>query len=201
MQQIKQGSFWTGAALASVAALIGACAQSGPPAAEKPKVVQAAPEASQAAAVKPPPAVRRIDPMADVAGDKPLPPLKGAAERFDCATGTSDLHRIGLEARGGQVTYFTYYNKWQLRTCSLEVTRDAAGTKWRQTSDGATRVQIPQGRVVIRARNDAYEFEFQDVERRGFCGTAGLINGTFTAGRSAAKRACSVTGFANTDDN
>jgi hypothetical protein len=151
--------------------------------------------------VKPPPAVKRIDPLADVPGDKPLAPLKGAVERFDCATGTDDQHRMGMEARGGQITYFTYYNKWQLRTCSLEVARDAVGTKWRQTADGATRVQLPQGRIVIRTRNDAYEFEFQDVERRSFCGTGGLINGTFTAGRTSAKRVCSATGFANTGSN
>jgi hypothetical protein len=158
MQRTEKSSIVANLALAFNVMLLGACAQSGPPApADKPKVAQAQSDAEKAAVAKPPPVVKRMDPMADVPGDKPLPPVKGALERFDCATGTSDQHRIGVEARGGQVTYFTYYNKWQLRTCSLEVTRDAAGTKWRQTSDGATRVQMPQGRVVIRTSKDAYE--------------------------------------------
>jgi hypothetical protein len=133
--------------------------------------------------------------MADVPGDKPLPPLKGAAERMDCANGIDDLHRIGFEARGGQVTYFTYYNKWRLRMCSLELTRDAPGSKWRLAPDGATRVHSPEGVIIIRTRADAYEFEFQNVARRNICGTPGQISGTIIANRGAGKRECSVRGF------
>ncbi len=183
-------------ALALCAGLLGACAQSGPAPAPKPAVAQPAPQAVQVARAEP--AVKRIDPMADIAGDVPLPALKGAGERIDCSTGTDDKHRLGIEARGGQVTYFAYYNKWQLRTCSLEFARNAPGTKWRQTPDGATRVHTPQGRFVIRAVANAYELEFQDVSRRSFCSSGGWMNGTMTIGRGARNRACSTTGFANT---
>lgn len=191
-----------GVAVVLVAALLGACAQTGgpaPAAAPKPAGAaqpQANPEAAMAeaaAAVE-----KKPDPMADVAGDKALPPLRGAAERLECASGGADQHRIGLEARGGQVTYFTYYNKWQLRTCSLELSRDAAGSKWRLAADGATRVQTPHGVVLIHARKDAYVFDFQRVARRPFCGTPGEITGTMTVNRGAGKRVCATTGFANT---
>ena len=58
-----------------------------------------------------------IDPMAEVKGDKPLPPGKGAIERIDCLNGEERLHaRISLEARGGQVTSFAYYSRWQAFT-------------------------------------------------------------------------------------
>lgn len=184
--------------LALCAGLLGACAQSGPVQEAKPKVVVPAPQAEPAVVAKP--VVKRIDPMADVAGDVALPVLKGAAERINCATGTDDKHHLGIEARGGQVTYFTYYNKWQLRTCSLEFARNAPGTKWRLAPDGATRVHTPQGRFVIRTLANAYEVEFQDVSRRGFCSTGGWMNGIMTIGRGARNRTCSTTGFASADN-
>lgn len=199
MRPIKFSAITT---LMLAAVWLGACAQSGPVAENDAK--SGAPEARAASPVVAqalPPAVKRIDPMADVSGDKPLPPLKGAVERADCATGSNDLHRIGFEARGGQVTYFTYYNKWQLRTCSLEITRDAPGTKWRLTPDGATRVQTPAGRIIIRARAGGYEFEFQDVSRRNYCSAEGRMNGTISITRAGGKRACTVNGFANSADS
>lgn len=200
MQPIKFSAITT---LTLAAVWLGACAQSGPMA-ETNDAKAAAPEAQAATPVVAkvsPPAVKRVDPMADVPGDKPLTPLKGAVERAECATGSSDLHRLGFEARGGQITYFAYYNKWQLRTCSLELTRDAPGTKWRLTSDGATRVQTPEGRIIIRARPGGYEFEFQEVSRRGYCSAEGRMSGTISVTRTGGKSACTVNGFANTGDS
>lgn len=142
------------------------------------------------------------DPMADVPGDRPLPPVQqGSIERIDCMSGKENVHaRIAFEARGGQVLSFAYYSKWKPRTCSLDLERDAYGTKWRLTPDGATRVHTPQGRFLIRARPDAYVFEFQRVQRRQFCGMPGEINGTMTVKRNAGKPECSVAGVLDTND-
>jgi hypothetical protein len=102
--------------------------------------------------------------------------------------------------QGGQVLNFAYYSKWKPRTCSLEVKRNAAGTKWRMTPDGAVRVHTPEGRFLIRTRADAYVFEFEHVRRRKFCGMPGEINGTMTVKRGSAKPECSVAGIMDTND-
>ena len=199
MQPINLSSI---AGLTLITTLIGACAQSGSMTKESDATpIQPAAQAPAVVAAAPPPVTKKPDPMSDVPGDKPLPPAKGAVERADCATGSGDLHRIAFEVRGRQVTYFTYYNKWQLRTCSLELTLNAPGTKWRLTSDGATRVHTPDGRFVIRARSDGYDFEFQDVSRRNYCSAAGQMNGTVTFTRAGTKRGCTVSGFANAGDS
>jgi hypothetical protein len=153
----------------------------------------------QSAVVEPPPAVK-MNPMAEVPGDKPLPALRGAVERIDCKTGKEDLHaRIAFEARGGQLTYFAYYSKWKPRTCSLDFARDASGTKWRLTPDGATRVHTPEGRFLIRTRADAYVFQFEQVQRQKFCGMSGEINGSITIKRGGTPE-CSVVGIMDAND-
>ena len=182
--------------LALAAILLGACAQ------RKPVMPpdQPQPQVDQPAVVEPLPVVK-INPMADVPGDKPLPALRGTAERIDCITGDEDLHaRIAFEARGGQVTYFAYYSKWKPRTCSLDFARNAPGTKWRLTPDGATRVHTPQGRFLIRTRADAYVFEFEQVQRQKFCGMSGQINGSMTVKRGAGTPECSVMGIMDAND-
>jgi hypothetical protein len=183
--------------LALAAILLGACAQ-------RKLVMQPdqpqPPQVDQPAVIEPPPVVK-INPMADVPGDKPLPALRGAAERIDCMTGEEDLHaRIAFEARGGQLTYFAYYSKWKPRTCSLDFARNASGTKWRLTPDGATRVHTPQGRFLIRTRADAYVFEFEQVQRQKFCGMSGQINGSMTVKRGAGTPECSVVGIMDAND-
>ena len=139
--------------------------------------------------------------MADVPGDKPLAvALQGAVERIDCMNGNDDLHaRIAIEARGGQVMNFAYYSKWKPRTCALDFARNSPGTKWRLTPDGAIRVHTPDGRFLIRTRKDAYVFEFEQVQRRLFCGMPGEINGTMTVKRGG-KPECSVVGIMDTND-
>jgi hypothetical protein len=189
--------------ISGIAIIVAACTPRGPlvqPDQPQPPQPEVAPPPVVEA--PPPPPVPRIDPMADVPGDKPLPVLQGAAERFDCMKGVEDLHaRMAFEARGGQVTNFAYYSKWKPRTCALDFARNAPGTKWRLTSDGATRVHTPQGRFVIRTRPDAYVFEFQNVERRKFCGMSGEINGTMTIKRGAGSRECSVAGIMDANDD
>jgi len=200
MQRIEIRSLLS---LAAVALLLGSCAQQGPVVVQPDQPPQSnqprQPEAS--AAVEPLPEVPRIDPMADVLGDKPLPVVQGAVERIDCMSGQENLHaRMALEARGGQIQNFAYYSKWKPRTCSLDFTRNAPGTKWRLMPDGATRVHTPQGRFVIRTLADAFVFEFQNVERRKFCGMPGDINGTMTIKRSSGKPECSVAGIMDAND-
>ena len=194
-----------------VALLVTACAPPGlvappqQPQPQPPPVEEPQPPVAMAPVAPPAPAapvVPRIDPMTDVPGDKPLPVLRGAGERIDCLSGVEDLHaRMAFEARGGQVINFAYYSKWKPRTCALDFERNAPGTKWRLMPDGATRVHTPQGRFVIRTRPDAYVFEFENIERRRFCGMPGDINGTMTIKRNAGGRACSVVGVMDTNDD
>lgn len=141
--------------------------------------------------------VPKLDPMADVPGDQPLPLLgAGDVERIDCTDGHDDVHaRIAFEAQDGQVLGFAYYSKWKPRTCSLHLERDAFDTKWRMTPDGATRVQTPHGRLLIHTRSDAFVFEFERVQRSKYCGMAGEINGTMTVKRGTGEPQCSAVGI------
>jgi len=148
------------------------------------------------------PALPKIDPMADVPGDRPAPVAvaKGTLERIDCKHGGEDLHaRMAFEARGGQIANFAYYSKWKPRTCALDFARNSPGTKWRVTPDGATRVHTPEGRFLIRTRSDAYVFEFEQVQRGRFCGMPGEINGTMTITRGR-NNACTVSGILDAND-
>ena len=155
------------------------------------------------AAVAEPPAVTKIDSMANALPEKKPQPavLKGAIERIDCLTGTPDWHaRIAFEAHGGEVLGFAYYSKWKPRTCSIDFMRNAAGSKWHTAADGAVRVDTPQGRFHIRTRAEAYVFEFERVQRRKFCGMPGEINGTMTISRGSDKPHCTMTGIMDTND-
>jgi hypothetical protein len=185
-------------ALALVAILLGACAQQGPmirPSAEHEM------EAQDLMGDVPDDEVEPQVLMADVPGDKPLPALRGAIEQIDCTSGVDKLHaRMALEARGGQIASFAFYSKWKPRTCSLEIERDDHNSKWRLTADGATRVQTPYGGFLIRARSDAYVFEFQNVQRQRFCGMTGFTNGTMTVKRTSSNPECSVEGLLDRDD-
>lgn len=185
---------------------LGACAQQAPvtrPPVE-PKLIMRPPPTplpQPPAAVSPEIEQAEEDQMADVPGDTPLPVLSGAVEQIDCKTGVEDLHaRMALEARGGQIAGFAYYSKWRPRTCSLEILRDDPETKWRLTADGATRVQTRHGSYLIHARDDAYVFEFHDVERRKYCGMSGYTNGTMTIMRRTENPQCSVAGLLDRDD-
>ena len=198
--KLQQTFFKSTTALAMAAVLLVACA-----ALESIKPsTHPQPQAERPAgpAVSEPPPVLKIDPMADVPGEKPLPAVQhGAIERIDCMSGEPDWHaRIAFEAQGGQVLSFAYYSIWKPRTCSLEVKRNAAGTKWRMTPDGAVRVHTSQGRFLIRTSADAYVFEFENVRRQKFCGMPGEINGTMTVKRGSVKPECSVAGIMDTND-
>jgi hypothetical protein len=200
---MKKTSYQLAASLAMFAFLMTACT------APKPinQPAQPAPSQSQAAEPGPAtqaeqPAVAQVPPVASALPEKPLPPLsKAAVERFDCLTGKPDWHaRIAFEAQGGQVLGFAYYSKWRPRTCSIDLMRNTAGSKWHTAADGAVRVDTPQGRFHIRTRAEAYEFEFEHVQRRKFCGMPGEINGIMTIKRVSGPPQCSATGIMDTND-
>jgi hypothetical protein len=197
-EQMHRLQFFLSISTFALAALLaGGCTQRAPviPPQQPPK-----PQVEPPPANTPPPAVK-IDPMADVPGDKPLPAMQGAVEQIDCKTGEEYLHaRMALEAHGGQVTSFAYYSVWKPRTCSLDFERNAARTKWRLTPDGAIRVHTPDGRFLIRTLPDAYVFEFEQVQRQRFCGMYGEINGSMTIKRNADPPVCSVIGIMDAND-
>jgi hypothetical protein len=141
-------------------------------------------------------------PSSDALGPTALPAiLRGAIERFDCTSGTPNWHaRIAFEAQGGQVLGFAYYSIWKPRTCSIHFMRDTAGSKWMTAPDGTDHVLTSEGRFVIRTRDDAYVFEFQNVQRGKFCGMPGAINGTMMIKRDPATSQCSVAGIMDTND-
>jgi hypothetical protein len=200
---MQRTSFRFAAALAVIASVLTSCTPPkliGPSPQPEPSSEQA-PAADQGTAAEPP-AQSESAAITDDARDKPLPPVqKGAIERFDCLSGTPDWHaRIAFEAQGGQVLSFAYYSKWKPRTCSIHFMRNSAGSKWRLTEDGAVRVDTAHGQFLIRARPDAYVFEFEHVQRRKFCGMPGEINGTMTIKRGVIKPQCSVVGIMDTND-
>ncbi len=175
-----------------VAVLLGACAQQQslvmrPP---PPKLVIIEPEETS------PVESDAADRMADVPGDRLLPALAGKVERIDCMVGNEDLQaRMAMEARGGHIASFAYYSKWRPYTCSMDLRRDDPAVKWRLTDDGATRVQTPHGSFLIRVNEEAFVFEFWDVDRQKFCGMDGYTNGTMTIKRDIGRPECSVAGL------
>lgn len=200
---MQKMSFRTAAAVATLGSILAACTSPKP--ADQP--TQPLADSSQASApdqsAQPEqPTGAQIPPVAGAVPGKPLPRVqKGAIERFDCLTGTPDWHaRIAFEARGGQVLGFAYYSKWKPRTCSIDLMRNTAGSKWHTTADGVVRVDTPHGRFHIRTRADAYVFEFEHVQRRKFCGMPGEINGTMTIKRNPGAPHCSMTGIMDTND-
>jgi hypothetical protein len=205
---MQRSEFRALTALAAAMGLLAACVQtptvppSQPQPGVQPPVSVPAPEPEVAAPpVVEAPAVPRIDTMADVPGDNPLPALAGAYERMDCTHGGEDLHaRMAFEARGGRVVNFAYYSKWKPRTCAFDFSRTSPGTKWRLTPDGATRVHTPEGRFLIRTMKDAYVFEFEQVQRGRYCGMPGSINGSMTVKRFVRKPDCSVSGIMDAND-
>ena len=136
------------------------------------------------------------DLMADLPGDQRLSAQGGRVERLDCKAGVEDEHaRLALEVRGGQVYSFAFYSKRKPRTCSLDVSRNTTGVKWRTLTDGSTRVQTVHGQILIQTLQDGYEFRFQNIDRRKICGMEGQLNGTMTITRKSHTTDCSVAGL------
>jgi hypothetical protein len=155
---------------------------------EKPAPAAAvAPQAAMKAAPKPPAAATKGPP-------------RGPIEKYDCKIGTEDQHaRIAVLAQGGQVQSVAYYSKWKPRTCSVNLQRGDAFSRWKDTGE-ATAVSTEHGDFLIQVSRTEYQLFFREVDRMHYCGMMGKLNGSMTVTRGA-KRQCSVEGIMARNEN
>jgi hypothetical protein len=138
------------------------------------------------------PAVSKVAAKAPVAVTKGPP--RGPVEKYDCKVGTEDQHaRIAVLAQGGQVQSVAYYSKWKPRTCSVNLQRGDAYSRWKDTGD-ATTVSTEHGDFLIQVSRTEYQLFFREVDRMHYCGMMGKLNGSMTVTRGA-KRQCAVEGI------
>jgi hypothetical protein len=110
---------------------------------------------------------------------------KPKIERLACRLGSEDRHaRIAVELVDGKVQRFAYYSKWKPRTCSIEVERDDAFSRWADFGGTITVTLIEdKGAFLIDQERGRYHFIFRDVDRMRYCGMEGKINGSLTLWR------------------
>ena len=121
-------------------------------------------------------------------------PARGPIEKYDCKIGTEDQHaRIALLAQGGEVQSVAYYSKWKPRTCSVDLQRGDAYSKWSSVGD-ATRITTEHGDFLIQVSHSEYQLFFRQVDRMHYCGMMGKLNGSMTVTRGP-KLQCSVVGI------
>ena len=115
-------------------------------------------------------------------------------EKLACRLGTEDEHaRIAVLLADGKVENFAYYSKWKPRTCSMDVKRDDAFSKWVDTGNTTVVTLIEdKGAFLIDHSPGRYHFIFRDIDRMRYCGMEGKVNGTLTIFRGKAQ--CQVTG-------
>lgn len=181
----------------AVSLLLSACAQNQLPSINLPStlvdILRIDPESQAGSQVD---VEEEEDRMADIPGDMRMSSPGGRVEQLDCKAGVEDEHaRLALETRSGEVSSFAFYSKRKPRTCSLDVSHNTPGVKWRKLTDGSTRVQTVHGQILIYTRRDGYEFRFQNVDRRKICGMEGQLNGTMTITRKGSTTDCSVAGL------
>ena len=127
-------------------------------------------------------------------------PPRGPIEKYDCKVGSEDQHaRIAVLAQGGQVQSVAYYSKWKPRTCSVNLQRGDAFSRWKDTGD-ATTVSTEFGDFLIQASRSEYQLFFREVDRMHYCGMMGKLNGSMTVTRGA-KRQCSVEGIMDRNES
>jgi hypothetical protein len=142
-------------------------------------------------------AVFSVDAMA---AEKPAAkPAAKKVERLACSLGTEDSHaRIAVEVLNGRVHRFAYYSKWKPRTCSMEITRGDAYSRW--FDQGATTAILlleEMGSFFIDHGHGRFHFTFSDVDRVRYCGMGGKINGYLTIRRASTK--CELDGLMERD--
>ena len=115
-------------------------------------------------------------------------------EKLACRLGTEDEHaRIAVELRNGRVDRFAYYSKWKPRTCSMEVARGDAYSKWEDTGDVTVVTLIEQkGAFLIDHDRNSYHFIFREIDRMRYCGMEGQVTGSLTVFRG--KPQCELEG-------
>ena len=117
---------------------------------------------------------------------------RGKRERIDCMVGTENRQaRIAVEAVGGKVQNFAYYGKTKPRTCSMDVRRGDAYSKW-EDKGNATVVTLADetGAFLIDHEKSQFRFIFREIDRMRYCGMQGKINGSLTVVRG--KNTCTV---------
>jgi hypothetical protein len=139
--------------------------------------------------------------------DKPAPARKKAAhhrvhvEKLACMLGTEDQHaRIAVELHDGKVYHFAYYSKWKPRTCSMDVLRDDAYSKWEDTGNTTIVTLVDDtGAFLIDHTRDHYKFIFRDIDRMRYCGMEGKVSGSLTIFRH--KPQCVLEGVMDREGN
>jgi hypothetical protein len=119
-------------------------------------------------------------------------PIK--VEKLACRLGTEDEHaRIAVELRNGRVDRFAYYSKWKPRTCSMEVARGDAYSKWEDIGDVTVVTLIEhKGAFLIDHERNSYHFIFREIDRMRYCGMEGQVTGSLTVFRG--KPQCELEG-------
>lgn len=107
---------------------------------------------------------------------------KPKVETLACRLGTEDEHaRIAVELFDGRVNRFAYYSKWKPRTCSMEVARGDAYSKWEDTGDVTVVTLIEdKGAFLIDHERNRYHFIFREIDRERYCGMEGKVSGSLT---------------------
>jgi len=118
-------------------------------------------------------------PGAKKAKAKPRPPR---VEKLSCKLGDEDNHaRIAVELHDGKVERFAYYSKWKPRTCSMEVERDDAYSKWEDTGNITVVTLIEdKGAFLIDHERSRFKFIFREIDRMRYCGMEGKVSGSLT---------------------
>jgi hypothetical protein len=121
-------------------------------------------------------------------------------EKLACKLGTEDEHaRIAVELHNGKVHRFAYYSKWKPRTCSMEVQRDDAFSKW-EDNGNVTVVNLieDKGAFLIDHERNRVHFIFREIDRMRFCGMEGKVNGSLTVFRG--NQQCTLQGVMANDE-
>ena len=107
---------------------------------------------------------------------------KPKLEKLACKLGTEDQHaRIAAELVNGRVKSFAYYSKWKPRTCSMEVQRGDAYSKWDDTGDVTVVTLIEdKGAFLIDHERNRVHFIFREIDRMRYCGMEGKLSGSLT---------------------
>ena len=138
--------------------------------------------------------------------EKPAPARKKPAhhvkiEKLACRLGTEDQHaRIAVELHDGKVYHFAYYSKWKPRTCSMDVKRDDAFSKWEDTGNSTVVTLVDDtGAFLIDHDRGSYKFIFRDIDRMRYCGMEGKVSGNLTIYRNKAQ--CTLEGVMDREGN
>jgi hypothetical protein len=124
---------------------------------------------------------------------------KPKVEKLACRLGTEDEHaRIAVELHDGKVNRFAYYSKWKPRTCSMDVVRNDAYSKWVDTGNVTVVTLVDDtGAFLIDHERDRYKFLFREIDRMRYCGMEGKVSGTLTIFRG--KPQCLLEGVMERD--